>query len=124
MTRRSDAREKAITTAARLFDRQGYHGTGLAQIIKESGSPRGSFYFHFPDGKEQLGIEAVHAARAQGDRLISTAVSACPSDPVATVRAVGPGKYWRRFWEALAGVRLRPGPSNPLRSPKTSPICS
>ena len=35
--------------------------TGLAQIIKHSGVPRGSVYFLFPDGKEQIAVEAVDA---------------------------------------------------------------
>jgi TetR/AcrR family transcriptional repressor of lmrAB and yxaGH operons len=53
----------------RLFRRQGFHGTGLAQILEESGSPRGSFYFHFPGGKEQLGAEAVAYAGAAIEAL-------------------------------------------------------
>ncbi len=56
MPKKTDAREKAVRTAARLFQLHGYHGTGLAQIIEESGCPKGSFYYHFPQGKEQLGL--------------------------------------------------------------------
>lgn len=38
---------------------QGYAATGLTQIIQESGSPKGSFYFYFPRGKTQLAEEAI-----------------------------------------------------------------
>jgi|SRR5882757_398727 len=62
MPRQSDPRNKAVRTAGRLFSEQGYTATGLAQIIEESGSPKGSFYFHFPGGKEQLATEAVTAS--------------------------------------------------------------
>lgn len=55
-----DSREKILAAATRLFQLQGYYGTGLNQIIKESGAPKGSLYYHFPDGKEQLAIEAVN----------------------------------------------------------------
>jgi TetR/AcrR family transcriptional repressor of lmrAB and yxaGH operons len=36
----------------------------MDQIVRESKAPRGSIYFHFPDGKEQLAVEALRAAGA------------------------------------------------------------
>ncbi|CAG9252463.1 TetR family transcriptional regulator [Paraburkholderia unamae] len=59
MTRKTDARARAIATAQRLFRIQGYTATGLTQILEESGAPKGSFYFHFPRGKAQLAEEAI-----------------------------------------------------------------
>lgn len=59
MPPKTDARVRAIATAERLFRMQGYTATGLIQILKESGSPKGSFYFHFPRGKAQLAEEAI-----------------------------------------------------------------
>ncbi|UJD92664.1 TetR/AcrR family transcriptional regulator (plasmid) [Rahnella aquatilis] len=59
MPRKTNARAGAIATAERLFRLQGYTATGLTQIIQESGSPKGSFYFHFPRGKAQLAEEAI-----------------------------------------------------------------
>ncbi|MEM8499709.1 MAG: TetR/AcrR family transcriptional regulator [Pseudomonadota bacterium] len=59
MPRISDAQIRAIATASELFQQQGYNGTGLTQIIEQSGSPKGSFYYHFPEGKEQLAAAAV-----------------------------------------------------------------
>lgn len=59
MTRKTDARARAIATAERLFRIQGYTATGLTQILEESGAPKGSFYFHFPRGKAQLAEEAI-----------------------------------------------------------------
>lgn len=59
MAGKLDSREKILQTASRLFQLQGYHATGLNQIIKESGSPKGSLYHYFPNGKEELAAEAV-----------------------------------------------------------------
>jgi len=41
------------------MEAQGYHATGLNQIIEESGAPRGSLYYYFPGGKESLAAEVV-----------------------------------------------------------------
>ncbi|MGW2312246.1 TetR family transcriptional regulator, partial [Actinomadura luteofluorescens] len=70
MTPRGETRERVLRTAAELFQRQGYHGTGLNQVLAESGAPKGSLYFHFPDGKEQLASESVAlSGRAVGEAL-------------------------------------------------------
>jgi len=55
----STAREKILQTASELMEKQGYHGTGLNEIIQKSGSPKGSLYYYFPEGKEQLASEAI-----------------------------------------------------------------
>ena len=54
-----------IESTARLLQRNGYEGTGLAAIFESSGAPRGSFYHHFPGGKEELAIEAISLAAGQ-----------------------------------------------------------
>ncbi len=51
-----------LDAATELFQRQGLHGTGVHQVLVESGAPRGSLYFHFPGGKQQLAVEAVESA--------------------------------------------------------------
>lgn len=56
---KENSKTKLIKTASRLFQQQGYHGTGLNQITKESGAPKGSLYYHFPNGKEELAIASV-----------------------------------------------------------------
>jgi TetR/AcrR family transcriptional repressor of lmrAB and yxaGH operons len=58
------SRQRMIDTTARLLWSQGLRATGMDQIVRESKAPRGSIYFHFPDGKEQLAVEALRAAGA------------------------------------------------------------
>lgn len=88
MARTTDARERAVQTASQLFRRQGYNATGLTQILEESGAPKGSFYFHFPDGKTQLAAEAVRASSAEVESLLRHLADKHAGDPVAFVRAV------------------------------------
>jgi TetR/AcrR family transcriptional regulator, lmrAB and yxaGH operons repressor len=55
-------RDRMLRTAAKLFTQQGYDGTGLQEIIERSGAPRGSLYFHFPGGKQELAVATVNEA--------------------------------------------------------------
>ncbi|RPI89650.1 MAG: TetR/AcrR family transcriptional regulator [Chloroflexi bacterium] len=55
----SNAREQILQTTCDLLEKQGYHGTALNEIVKESGAPKGSLYYYFPEGKEQITAEAV-----------------------------------------------------------------
>lgn len=64
----TEARQKIITATSKLLERQGYHATGLKQILAESGTPRGSLYYYFPEGKEELAAEAiVHRMREMAE---------------------------------------------------------
>ncbi|CAO1612179.1 TetR/AcrR family transcriptional regulator [Brochothrix thermosphacta] len=67
---KQQTKQRILQTAMRLFHTQGYHATGVSQILKESVSPKGSLYYHFPGGKEQLAIEAIE----QSTVIIATAM--------------------------------------------------
>jgi TetR/AcrR family transcriptional repressor of lmrAB and yxaGH operons len=62
MAKDTDSKGKTLAAAARLFRQQGYHGTALHDILAAGGSPRGSLYFHFPKGKEEIGETALTLA--------------------------------------------------------------
>ena len=59
MSDKPDSKEKTIIAAAKLLRRHGYNGTALSDILAEAGSPRGSLYFHFPKGKEEIAVAAL-----------------------------------------------------------------
>lgn len=85
MEKDENARTRLIKTASRLFQLQGYHATGLNQIIKESGAPKGSLYYHFPNGKGQLAIESVQQTARFVSENIEKGLSKI-SDPVQAIQ--------------------------------------
>lgn len=80
-------RQRFLDSASELFQRQGYSGTGLAEITERSGAPKGSLYHHFPGGKEQLAEEALELAGRRLRRGIEAALASAPDGPSA-VRAL------------------------------------
>lgn len=63
-----DTRQAIIEAGAELVHRQGFHRTGLKEILDAAGVPKGSFYFYFPS-KEDLGLALIeHFARGIGER--------------------------------------------------------
>jgi TetR/AcrR family transcriptional regulator, lmrAB and yxaGH operons repressor len=75
------SRQRLVEAASRLFSRQGYQATVVKQIATEGEAPMGSFYFHFPGGKEELGVAALrHGAEGFGDLLRSTLAAHEPVD--------------------------------------------
>jgi TetR/AcrR family transcriptional regulator, lmrAB and yxaGH operons repressor len=64
MPKRTDTKERMVAAARQLFREHGYLGTALSDVVTESAGPRGSIYFHFPGGKEELATEVtlLHAS--------------------------------------------------------------
>lgn len=77
-----------------LIQTNGYSGTGLNAVTEHAAAPKGSIYFHFPDGKEGLGVAAVELAEKQFETLI---VEAAGSEG-------GAGKAVRAAIETLTAI--------------------
>jgi TetR/AcrR family transcriptional repressor of lmrAB and yxaGH operons len=81
----SDTRDRLVRTTSRLLRKQGYGATGLNQVMAEAQAPKGSMYFHFPGGKEELAAAAVDhfAERVMRRMEKGLAESATVSEAVA-----------------------------------------
>jgi len=89
-----DTRARLLETTARLLQHRGYHGTSLSDILEESGAPRGSLYFHFRGGKDQLVLEATRAAVDETTEWLRGALA----------NAKSPAQGARVYLEAAAGI--------------------
>jgi TetR/AcrR family transcriptional repressor of lmrAB and yxaGH operons len=99
MGKRNETKARMLAATAHLLLTQGFNGTGMKQIVTESGTPWGSLYFHFPGGKEQLAAEAIRVAGertaeairgflgSSGD--IATAIEAYAESAGTTLLATG-----------------------------------
>lgn len=79
MAKAPDSKGKTLAAAVKLFRQQGYHGTALHDILAAGGSPRGSLYFHFPKGKEEIGETALTMAGEAVRQGIAKAAEASAS---------------------------------------------
>ena len=63
---RMSTRDLLVDAAADLLQRKGYAGTGVSEVLSASATTKGSLYFHFPGGKEELAGEAL---RRRGEAM-------------------------------------------------------
>ena len=87
-----NTREKMIEATGHLLQRHGHHGTALADILHASTAPRGSLYFHFPGGKDELVAEATRDGIAAVTENLQEGLSG----------DVTPGRAVRRLLKAAA----------------------
>lgn len=75
-----------IGSAVQLFRSRGYHGVGLTELLADSEAPKGSFYHHFPDGKEELGEAAIALSRRLTGEAIEHAFAKAATEREAVTR--------------------------------------
>ncbi|MFI5610322.1 TetR/AcrR family transcriptional regulator [Amycolatopsis sp. NPDC051903] len=86
MARRSDTKKRMVGAARQLIREHGYHSMALSDVVERSASPRGSVYYHFPQGKVQMAAEAAEVhTREQVDLITQLAGEA--ASPEGLVRA-------------------------------------
>ncbi|MFC3981903.1 TetR/AcrR family transcriptional regulator [Streptosporangium jomthongense] len=82
-----ETRTRLLDATRELIESGGYFGAGLNQVVAASGAPRGSLYFHFPGGKDQLVGESVRRAGHEVGRIVRELAESAP-DAVSLVTGV------------------------------------
>lgn len=59
MPKKANTKEKILDAGAAIIYEKGYNNTGIQEILKSAGVPKGSFYFYF-SSKDEFGEELVN----------------------------------------------------------------
>lgn len=93
-TKGAETSARLVESMLELIQRNGYSGTGLNSVAEHAGAPKGSLYFHFPQGKEALGEKAVELAATRFGALVSD----------SALESATPGEAVRRVIDVLAAL--------------------
>lgn len=81
-----------LISAAEVLRERGAAGVTIDAVLARSGAPRGSVYYHFPDGRNQILAEALQYA---GDAITEVIDEAAAKGGMYLVRR------FVEFWEGL-----------------------
>src|SRR2546425_8835456 len=95
----NESRTKMVRSAASLIRRRGLSRASFADIVADSGAPRGSIYHHFPQGKDQLAKEAI---RATSDWVLAKQGACAAKTPVGVLECFI--DLWRQVVVASNGA--------------------
>jgi TetR/AcrR family transcriptional repressor of lmrAB and yxaGH operons len=77
MASRTDVRERMVQAGEELLSHRGY-GVTMLDVVERAEAPRGSIYYHFPKGKQELALEVAAKATRELDMLVSRTAAKVP----------------------------------------------
>lgn len=90
--KRGSTRTKMLVSAAEVLRERGAAGVTIDEVLARSGAPRGSVYYHFPAGRNQILTEALQYA---GEEITGVIDEAAARGGLYLVRK------FVSFWEEL-----------------------
>ncbi|MGO4612766.1 TetR family transcriptional regulator C-terminal domain-containing protein [Nocardia sp. 2YAB30] len=100
--RSADTRQLLVEEGAAGFLANGYHGTGIKQILDKVGVPKGSFYNYF-DSKESFGHAIIEHHSLCVQQNLTGAFDGAP-DPVSGLRT-----FFERLMDDFAAAEFTGG---------------
>lgn len=70
MAPRTDVRSRMVAAGEDLLSQRGY-GVTMLDVIERADAPRGSIYYHFPNGKQELAIEVANKVRREIEDFVA-----------------------------------------------------
>ena len=80
-------KQKIIEIGAQIIHQKGFHHTGIQEILKTAGIPKGSFYFYF-DSKEDFGLQVVDYFNQRYLELVTPIASDQTLSPLARLEKI------------------------------------
>jgi AcrR family transcriptional regulator len=87
MSKAQETKERIIALSAPIFNRQGYSGTSMSDILTATGLEKGGVYNHFK-GKEELALAAFDYNFRQMSRRFGRAMKAAGDSPAQQLLAI------------------------------------
>ncbi len=73
--KRGATRHRMLVSAAEVLRERGAAGLTVDEVLARSGAPRGSVYYHFPNGRDQILAEALEFAGTEITKFIDDAAA-------------------------------------------------
>lgn len=75
MTLNNKTKEIIVRETTKLIQKNGYSGTSIQDIIKTSKAPKGSMYYYFPKGKDDIIISSLEVIDADYKKQFKVSVA-------------------------------------------------
>ncbi|AEF40389.1 TetR/AcrR family transcriptional regulator [Hoyosella subflava] len=92
---RVKTRDRMVFSAIELMRERGSAGVTIDAILTRSEAPRGSVYYHFPAGRNQIIAEALEGSSKAISALIESAIADGPIEGLRRIRA-----FWAQILQA------------------------
>ncbi|MCZ4553143.1 TetR/AcrR family transcriptional regulator [Gordonia rubripertincta] len=113
MGARISTKQRMLVSAVELLQERGAAGVTIDAVLSRSNAPRGSVYYHFPGGRDQIMTEAVDLAGLAIGSILDRSVG---DGPVAILHRIA--AFWTKSLEnsgyragcPVASVAISGGP--------------
>src|SRR4051812_7350913 len=86
-TRKQVTHDRIVETAARALRGSGFHGVGVADVMRQAGLTHGGFYAHFPS-RDDLLAEALDRAGQDSRSRLQRAIAAGEAKGLSRLRSL------------------------------------
>ena len=95
---KQDTKNILIETGAQIIHHKGYNHTGIQEVLKAAGVPKGSFYFHFKN-KEDFGLQVIEYFDGIYFSMLSTIINNNDITPLKKIEEIT--NYYISFFKEI-----------------------